>query len=169
MIVATTERTRLRWMQPTDAKFILRLLNEPSWLEQIGDKGVRNEQDAIAYMESGPCAMYQQFGHGLNLVEQRASAEPIGICGLLRRPTLPHPDLGFALLPEYWGQGYAFEAATATLAHAKQPLGVRCVLAIALPSNRPSIRLLERLGFVDRGQQDPDDAGTVLSLYEKSL
>ena len=169
MIIAETKRLRLRWMEVDDAPFILRLLNEPSWLAQIGDKGVRCEADAVAYIESGPRAMIREFGHGLYLVEQQASGEPIGICGLLRRDSLPDPDLGFALVPAHWKQGYAFEAAEATLRFGQKTLGLSRVLAITLPTNTASTRLLERLGFTCLGLQPPDADGTELLLFEKSL
>src|SRR4051812_3493153 len=117
--VLETKRLRLRRLFPADAPFILRLLNEPSWLRFIGDRGVRTLDDARNYIVNGPQQMYHSAGFGLFLVELRESCLAIGMCGLLRRATLPDVDIGFAFLPEHWGQGYAFEAAQATLRYGR--------------------------------------------------
>lgn len=148
-----TKRLILRRMVLEDREFILRLLNEPSWIEFIGDRGVRSSEDAEHYIRSGPLAMYAQHGCGLYTVDLKQTRRvPIGICGLLVRETLTDPDLGFAFLPEYWQRGYAFEAAAATLEHGREDLGLDRILAITAPENRPSIRLLEKLGFCLEGR-----------------
>ena len=130
-----------------DAAFILRLLNEPSFIRNIGDRGVRNLDDAAAYLRKGPVASYRNHGFGLYRMDAKASGEPIGMCGLLKRDTLDDADLGYALLPEFCGHGYAVEAATAVLAHARATLGLGRILAITDPANQASMRLLEKLGF----------------------
>ena len=142
-----TERLLLRALTFDDAAFILRLLNEPSYLEHIGDKNVRTLDDARAYVEYGPMASHRAHGYGLDRVELRASGQPIGICGLLRREMLDDADLGYAFLPEFWSRGYASEAVTAVLADAKSRLGLRRVAAVVSNDNAASIRLLEKLGF----------------------
>lgn len=142
-----TQRLRLRRLSLDDAAFILDLLNQPSWLQYIGDKGVRTLDDARRYIEQGPLAMYAQIGFGLYRVELKDSGVPIGLCGLLKRDSLDDVDLGFAFLPAYWSQGYAREAATATLAHGEQAFGLQRIVAITLPDNRGSIRLLQAIGF----------------------
>ena len=113
MTVLETKRLILRRLCADDAEFILELLNQPSFLRYIGDKGVRNTEDAIRYIQTGPVASYDRFGFGLYLVELKESDVSIGMCGLLKRETLPDVDIGFAFLPGYWSQGYAFEAAAA--------------------------------------------------------
>ena len=101
MIVLETERLILRRLTPDDAPFILTLLNEPSFLRYIGDKNVRNLDDARNYILTGPVASYEKHGFGLYLVELRESQTPIGLCGVIRREELPAPDIGFALLPDF--------------------------------------------------------------------
>ncbi|WP_257388168.1 GNAT family N-acetyltransferase [Tahibacter caeni] len=145
-VIAETERLRLRRLAPDDAAFVLQLVNEPSWLEFIGDKGVRTLDDARAYLENGPLAMYARCGHGLYCIELRDGGQAVGMCGLIRRDTLPDVDIGYAFLPAHWGRGYAEEAARATVAHARE-LGLPRLLAIVTPSNARSIRLLEKLGL----------------------
>jgi len=145
--VVTTERLVLRHLTEDDAPFILTLLNEPSWLKYIGDRGVRDLDGASGYLRDGPLASYARHGHGLDLVVEKASGAPLGICGLLKRDHLPAPDLGFALRPAHWSQGFAREAAAAALAHGRAALGIGRVLAITSLDNPPSIRVLEKLGF----------------------
>ena len=147
MTVLETPRLRLRRLDHADAPFILRLVNEPSWRQNIGDKGVRTLEDAVRYLTEGPLAMYARHGFGLYAVTRRGDDAPIGLCGLIRRDTLPDADIGYAFLPEFWGQGYAREAAVATLDHARRDFALPRLLAITAPHNAASIRLLEQLGF----------------------
>jgi RimJ/RimL family protein N-acetyltransferase len=150
--VLETYRLLLREFQETDAAFVLRLVNEPSWLRFIGDRGVHSLEDARRYLEDGPRASYARNGFGLWCVVPRESGAPAGMCGLVRRETLPEVDVGFAFLPEAWGRGYASEAAAAVLVHARDRLGLRRVLAITTPDNHPSIRVLERIGMRREGE-----------------
>jgi RimJ/RimL family protein N-acetyltransferase len=143
----TTGRLILRPLGPADAAFIVQLLNDPDFLRHIGDRGVRTEDDAREYIESGPLHSYAQHGFGLLRVELRTTGAPAGMCGLIQRPFLPHPDLGYAFLPEFRSQGYAREAAAAVLEHARESLGIRTVLAVVNSDNARSIRLLELLGM----------------------
>ena len=147
MIVVETERLRLRHFTVDDGGFILRLLNEPSFIKNITDKGVRTLDDAQAYILSGPLASYQRFGFGLNQVELKDSGVPIGMCGLLKRDALEDADLGYAFLPEYWSNGYARESAAAVMAGASRTFGLRRVVAVTNTDNERSIRVLEKLGF----------------------
>jgi len=148
MTVLQTERLTLRWLCADDAPFILDLLNDPSWLRFVGDKGVRTLQDARDYIEKGPVAMVRDHGIGLHMTELTDGRVPIGICGLIKRDSLPDVDLGFALLPTYRGRGYAFEAAQATLRYGIHERGLRRIVAITSLDNDRSIKLLEKLGFV---------------------
>ncbi len=143
MPIFETTRLHLRHFTPDDAPFILRLLNEPSFLQHIGDKGVRDLEGAKGYLANGPMASYARHGHGLMAVALKPTGEAIGMCGLLKRDNLDHPDLGYAFLPGFWSKGYALEAARAVLEDAKRER----VLAIVSPSNAASIKLLEKLGF----------------------
>lgn len=147
MTVLETDRLILRRFTVGDAQFILTLLNEPSFLRYIGDKNVRNLEDARQYILNGPIASYEKNGFGLYLVELKESTTPIGMCGLLKREELPDPDIGFAFLPAVWGKGFASEAAAAVLKDAHQKLRLERILAITSLDNDTSIKLLERLGF----------------------
>jgi RimJ/RimL family protein N-acetyltransferase len=147
MEIFSTERLILREFTDADAAFVLRLLNEPSWLRFIGDRGVRTLADAEAYLTKGPRASYAQHGFGLWWVGRKADGVPLGMCGLLKRDTLQDVDVGYAFLPEFCGQGYAREAVAATLAHGRRAFGLKRIVAVTAPDNEPSIRLLGKLGF----------------------
>jgi RimJ/RimL family protein N-acetyltransferase len=146
-MVLETDRLQLRMLSLDDAEFILRLLNEPSFIQNIGDRGVRTIDDARAYILKGPIASYEKFGFGLWIVETKSTGLPVGICGLLKRDVLEDVDIGYALLPEFWSQGYAFESASGVMAYAREKLGSKRVLAVVNPDNQSSIRLLDKLGF----------------------
>jgi RimJ/RimL family protein N-acetyltransferase len=147
VVVFETDRLVLRRLSADDSPFILRLLNEPSFLQHIGDRGVRNLADATQYILAGPVASYERHGFGLFLVELRESRAPIGICGLLKRDALDDVDLGFAFVPESWSKGYAFESTSATLAYAHDTHHLKRIVAITSQDNVASINLLVKLGF----------------------
>jgi RimJ/RimL family protein N-acetyltransferase len=163
VIVFETERLILRRLSVDDAAFMRRLVNEPSWLEFIGDRGVRTEADAREYLRAGAIASYERHGFGLWAVEIRGRDTPIGICGLVKRDFLEDVDLGFAFLPEFWGKGYAREAAAAAVDFARRELGMRRLVAITATANRRSIDLLGKLGFAfEKTVSHPGDRGEVL-------
>ena len=145
--VLETERLALRKLSNDDAEFILELLNEPSFIRNIGDKGVRTRNDAVQYIQNGPVASYERFGFGLYLVQLKGSGDPIGICGLLKRETLQDIDVGFAFLPRFWSKGYAVESAAAVMDHGRKVLGIGRIVAITAPENYGSIKVLEKIGL----------------------
>lgn len=158
-IVHRTARLVLRHMVADDAPFALRLLNDPDFLRFVGDRGVRDAEGARAYIADGPIASYREHDHGTYVLERKDAAEPMGICGLVRRELLDHVDLGFAMLPEFRGRGYAVEAGEVVLQHAHAVRGMERVLAIASPENAASIALLEVLGMVRIGSfRFPDES-----------
>ncbi|QYJ77580.1 GNAT family N-acetyltransferase [Shewanella acanthi] len=158
MQVAQTPRLILRQLTEDDASFILVLLNTQGFIDNIGDKGVRSLVDAREYIASGPVKSYQEHGFGLFAVVLADNGFPIGMCGLIKRPTLDNVDLGYAFLPQYWGQGYAFEAAKASLELGKS-LGIERIVAIVSSHNDASKSLLNKLGmqFETTLQLTPDD------------
>ncbi len=147
MIVVETDRLQLRRVELADAAFLLDLLNQPSFLHFIGDKGVRTLDDARDYILTGPLASYERFGFGMYLTVLKEEQIPIGICGLLKRDSLEDVDVGYAFLPQFWSRGYAFESASAVMAYARNVLGIDRIVAIATPDNHASIHVLEKLGL----------------------
>ena len=169
MTVLETARLTLHRFCTDDAAFVVELLNEPSFLRYIGDKGVRTEADAGRYLETGPLDSYARHGFGLLRVGLKESGEPVGMCGLLKRDWLPDPDIGFALLPRFGRRGYALEAASAVLAHARDGLGLRRVVAITTPENDASIGLLGKLGFRFERMARPSDREPEVRLFGLDL
>ncbi len=146
-LLIETDRLSLRPFELSDAGFILKLLNSQGWLEYIGDRQVRTEEDAKMYLLNGPIKSCQVNGYGLSLVSLKDENIPIGACGLLKRDYLDDADIGFAFLPEYIGKGYGFESASAVMTFAKKELNITHILAFTVPHNIASIKLLEKLGL----------------------
>lgn len=169
MYLVETDRLGLRHATLADAEFMCGLLNEPSWLANIGDSKVRTPQEAQQYIQDKIIAQYQAFGLGMYLVEIKTSGEPIGLCGLVRRDSLPGPDIGFALLPAYWSRGYAYEAARAVMVYGRSGLGLSKLLAIVKPDNLRSIKLVERLGFRYEGTHHHPTSLEELKLYAAAI
>ena|SRR5271157_178649 len=167
--VLVTPRLLLRHATYEDAAFLLELMNEPSYIDNIGDRGVRTVADAIHYIEGKYLASYVRHGFGSFVVELREGSCPIGICGLVKRDALDGPDLGFAYLRRFWSKGFAAEAASATLEYARRTLLLRCVYGVVSPKNSRSIRLLERLGFRHARSLKLPGLASEAELYETEL
>lgn len=147
MNVLETDRLTIRKLNVEDALFVFRLVNEPAFLRFIGDRGVRTLDDARKYILDGPTDSYNRFGFGLYLVELKENGTPIGMCGLLKRESLEDVDIGYAYLPEFWGKGYASEAAAAMMAFGKSAFGLERIVAVVSKENYDSIKVLEKIGL----------------------
>jgi RimJ/RimL family protein N-acetyltransferase len=167
MRILDTERLSLRTLTPEDAAFYLDVINVPAFHEFIGDRGIRTLDAARKAIADGPMAMQAALGHSLCLVQLKSDGTPIGMCGLIKRETLPEVDVGYAFLPRFGGQGYATEAAAGVLAHAPT-LGIRRVLAITSPGNAASNAVLRKIGmrFQEVVHLTPEDPGTMLWAYD---
>jgi len=167
--ILETERLILREIDSAaDAEFIFRLLNSPKFLKYIGDRGVRSVDDARDFIESRYQQSYRDHGFGLYTVELKNSAESVGMCGFVRRNTLPAPDIGFAFLPEHEGKGYGFESASAVMKYGLEKLQFTEVLAITTPDNDASGILLGKLGFVFERLIENGDETLKLFSYESN-
>jgi [ribosomal protein S5]-alanine N-acetyltransferase len=142
-----TERLSLRRMHAADAPYLLEQLNQPSFIRNIGDRKVRTLEDAQRYLRDRVIASYERHGFGMYVVELKGTGEPVGMAGLVKRDSLEDVDIGYALLERHWGQGYAIEATTAVLAHARNELGLARVVAITEPDNAGSQAVLRKLGL----------------------
>jgi len=164
-----TDRLVLRPVTLQDAAFMLAVWNDPAFVRNVGDRGIRTVAEAEGALETGVLKLFAEYGYGPFTLTIRSSETRIGICGLFRRPNLEDPDIGFALLPDYYGQGYAGEAARAVLKHARDDLQLPALTAIVAPGNRPSISLIEKLGFTfDRMITMPGDDDEIC-LYRMTL
>lgn len=169
MALMTTKRCLLRELVPDDAPFVLGLLNDPAFLEHIGDKHVRDEHDAQRHIGEGPMQSYRRHGYGMWAVVMRASGELAGLCGLVRRDFLSATDLGFAFLPRFRGIGLGYETASAVVDYARTILALPRLLAIVSDGNTASIALLARLEFRAAGTVTHPETGEQLLLYELLL
>lgn len=143
----TSPRLQFDELTADDAEFILRLTNSEAWLRYIGDRGVHSLADARRYIEDGPRTLYREHGYGLWRISRREDPTPMGLCGLVLRDSLPGPDLGYGFLAEFWGRGYAREAAQAAVDFARDRLQIPELLAICQQDNAASLALLTHLGF----------------------
>jgi RimJ/RimL family protein N-acetyltransferase len=158
---------RLRRPAPDDAGFILRLLNDPDWLRNIGDRGVRCLEDAQRYIEERLLPSFHERGQGLWVAES-PDGRALGLCGLLRRPEMhAEVEIGFAFLPEARGRGLAGEAARLTL-EAARAAGLSRLIALTLPDNAASVRVLQRLGMSFERRLGTDD-GELVDQYAMLL
>ena len=164
-----TERLSLRRFELEDAPFIVELLNQPSFLRNIGDRGVRNVADAHRYLREGPMAMYAKYGFGLWRVSRRSDDTFVGMCGLLKRDMLPDVDVGYAFLPEHWGQGYAFEAANATIELGARRFGLGRIIGVVSDHNAASIRVLEKAGMRFERMYPMHPGEPEVRLYSREL
>ena len=142
-----TKHLNLRRVTLDDADLMLAVWNDPAFIRNVGDRGVRTVEEAREAMKAGALRLYEEFGYGPYAMVLRSDGTRIGICGLFKRPNLDDPDIGFAVLPRYCGRGFAEEASRAVVAHAREELGLRVLHAIVSPDNAPSIRLIEKLGL----------------------
>ncbi|MDJ0750079.1 MAG: GNAT family N-acetyltransferase [Woeseiaceae bacterium] len=164
-----TRRLFLRRVTADDTGLMLSVWNDPAFIEYVGDRGIRTEAEAIEELEAGAFRLYRTWSYGPYKMVRKEDAAQIGICGLFKRENLDDPDIGFAVLPDYCGQGYAAEAASAVVAHARDDLHVRNLLAIVSPGNTASIGLIEKLGLTFSGMITMPGDDEAIRLYEMRL
>ena len=153
-----TERLRLDWLTLDDVPLMLAIWNDPAFMTHVGDRGIRTPEQAEQALRDSAFATYKDFAYGPFRVTRKEDGVAMGVCGLYKRDYLDDPDIGFALLPDYCGSGYGWESALAVRDHARDDLGLKRVTAIVSPANRPSIGLIEKLGFHhERNFVAPDD------------
>jgi RimJ/RimL family protein N-acetyltransferase len=168
-IILTTDRLRLRHAECRDAPAMLLLLNEAGFLQNIGDKQVRDLAGAEQYLQNGPIASYQQHGFGLYLIERLSDDAVLGLCGLVQRDYLDRPDVGYALFEQFSGAGYTSEAALAVVQFAREQLGIRQLCGIVSPHNLASKRILEKAGMLQVGQKIVPGSDKLVDYYQLDL
>ena len=168
--ILETERLYIRHITLDDAPFILELLNDPSFIQNIGDRNVRTIADAESYITKGPVSSYEKNGFGLDMVTLKETGESIGMCGLINRDTLEDIDIGYAFLPKFWKKGYAVESARAVLEYGFRVQKLKRIVGITLEANKGSVRVLEKIGlnFEKIIKLEGDDEELMLFATEKS-
>ena len=169
MRVLETTRLVLRHLSVDDARFMLELMNEPSYIRFIGDRKIRSLEGAKVSITNGPIASYAKNGFGLYLVELKETGESIGICGLIKRDNLEDVDIGYAFLPKFWLKGYAIESAMAVKNYARDVLGLKRIVGISDPENAGSIRVLEKIGMEFKKMIQLSEDDIELKLFSVDL
>lgn len=146
-IILETDRLILRQPTVDDASFMLRLVNDPTWLQYIGDRNVHTLEEAKQYLLNGAIKSFADHGFGFGMVCLKETDTCIGLCGFVKRPFLDDVDIGFAFLPAFTRQGYAYEIANATLHYGFTQLQLPRIIAITTPDNLASIQLLKKIGL----------------------
>jgi RimJ/RimL family protein N-acetyltransferase len=147
MTLLSTERLFLRKFNLNDADFLIKLMNDKDWIRNIGDRGVHSIRDAEEYIRTRFLKSYDENGFGFYVIALKDSGQLIGTAGLVNREGLEHVDIGYGMLPEYRGKGYAFEATKAVYDYGYSELGLNKIIAIVNPDNQGSINLLKKLGL----------------------
>lgn len=169
MKILETERLSLRHVNTDDAEFILALLNEPAYIQNIGDRGIRTLEQAKKYILDRLISSYEKHGFGLYLVELKKTGEATGICGLVKREGLDDVDVGYGFLPTFWGKGYATESVLALKKYAKNAVGLKRVAGIVAPDNQGSIRVLEKAGLMYEKMVKLSEDDIDLKLYAAEI
>jgi RimJ/RimL family protein N-acetyltransferase len=164
-----TERLRLRPVTVDDTELMLAIWNDPAFIRNVSDRGIRTVEQAREAIESGAQKLFEDYGYGPYCMSLKSDGTLIGICGLFKRDNLEDPDIGFGVLPDYCGKGYAGEAAAAVVNFARNELGITALMAIVSPTNAPSIGLIEKLGLTfDQMITMPGDDDAIC-LYSKAF
>lgn len=159
----TTDRLQITLLSQSDAYFIYELVNSEPWLKYIGQRNINNIVGAENYIQkinNNPQTIFWT-------VRLLDSNTPIGLLTLIKRDYLDSEDFGFAFLPDYHKQGYAYEASKNLLKHLNKEKSLQKVYAITIPDNKASMKLLEKLGM--KYLKDIREDDTNLKLYQFKL
>ena len=147
MIILKTSRLYLSKINKKDASFLYQLMNDPDWILNIGDRQINNLEDAENFIANRFIKSYKENGFGFYILRLIEDDSPIGICGLIKRDGLDHVDIGYALMPEFRGNGYAFEAAKVVYTYGLNHFKLDKIVAIVNSGNKKSEQILEKLGL----------------------
>jgi ribosomal-protein-alanine N-acetyltransferase len=164
-----TERLCLRPVTRDDAELMLAIWNDPAFIRNVADRGIRTIDEARVAIQSGAQKLFEDYGYGPYSMALKSDGSQIGICGLFKRDNLDDPDIGFSVLPDYCGKGYAGEAAVAVVDFARRELGITALTAIVSPSNAPSIGLIRKLGLRFERMITMPGEDDAICLYSRDL
>lgn len=160
-----TERLILRPFEITDAAAILALSNDKEVTRYTMDpQTITCEADALHIITDVFHADYKQYGYGRLAVIYKPDQQLIGFCGLKYLPEFDRPDIGYRFLSQYWGIGLATESATAVMQYGREILKLDNIMAMAMPDNRASSRVLEKLGL--HHSKDVLEGGQLVQFFE---
>ena len=170
MIITETKRLLISEFTIEDASFFLELMNAPNSIKYIGDRNLNSVEDAEKYLINKTIKSYSDFNFGFYKLELKGEKNiAIGTCGLAKREELDHVDIGFAFLPGYEGKGFGYEASKEVMSLAKETFKLEKLIAITVPYNKNSIKLLEKLGFACEKRIKPFEDDEELLLFAKKM
>ena len=161
-----TDRLFIRPTAANDAEFIYHLMNTPKWIEYIGDRNVHSIEKAKEYIEERMISQLNRLGYSNYTILKKEDNQKIGTCGLFDREGLEGIDIGFALLPEFEGNGFAFEASNRIKDAAFEEFGIARLSAITAKDNIGSQKLLEKLGLQLKGTTTLPNDNEELLIFE---
>ena len=168
-LLLETERLSLRWLTLDDADLLLAVWNDPAFVRHVGDRGIRTIEETRSAMQEGAFHLYETYGYGPYRIALKDTDVAVGLCGLFRRDNLEIADIGYAVLPEHCGKGYAHEASMAVIDYARDVLGMQQLCSIVSPNNDASVHLIRKLGLrFERMHRLPDEEEDVC-LYRLQL
>ena len=146
-----TNRLILRRFEADDAKLIFELDSNPLVHRYLGNKPIKTMKEAEAVVELIP-SQYQKFGIGRWAMIEKSTRNFIGWNGLKFvteriNGRSNYYDLGYRLVPDYWGKGFATEGALVSVSYAKEELKLHELYAAAHVDNVASNRIIQKLGF----------------------
>lgn len=162
-----SERLLIRPTSEQDAEFIYQLLNTPKFIKYVGDRALHSIEDAKKYIQVKIHPQLIELGYSNYSLITKADNTKIGVCGLYNRAGVDGIDIGFALLPQYEGLGYAFESSNILIKAGFEEFKIDEIKAITSKGNISSKKLLERLGFDMVGTTKLPDEDEEILLYVK--
>lgn len=156
-VILETDRLLLREFVEEDAPAFFNLNSNPEVIRFVPDKPLLNVEQARQLLVDHPIADYRKYGFGRGACILKSTGEQIGFAGLKYLEELGEIDVAYRLLPAYWGQGFATEAALASVRFGfdslrlKSAAGrirrVRTIIGLVMPENIASARVLEKTGL----------------------
>ncbi len=160
-----TQRLKLQVVLPDDAEFLFKLMNTQKWYDFIGDRGIKTVDDARQYIMNKMHPKLSEKGFVNHLMIDKTTNKIVGTCSLHDRDGVDGMDIGYALLPEFEGKGYASEGAQAMISLAFNVHQQKRISAITSDDNKQSYGLLEKLGFTQNGYIKLPNSDESIRLY----
>ena len=161
-----TRRLTHRALIPDDAETFFTLNSNPDVMRYTGEPMTPSVDAAREAIINHPD--FDTLGYGRWACILRETQQMIGFCGLKYLDDLDAVDVGYRLLPEYWGRGLATEACIASLDFGFQTLGLEEIIALVLPANTASIRVLEKSGMQSTGEFHYDGMTVLRYVKQRS-
>lgn len=156
-IMFETPSLTVRHLVPEDVDAMAAVYGDADAMRWVGDGSPLDRTGCEKWVEV-TFANYRKRGYGMAALELKTSGAVIGFCGIVHPDQQPEPEIKYALLKDYWGQGLASEAVAGMLLYSREQLGLPRVIATVAPENLASQRILIKSGMVETGRRSEDGA-----------